>query len=342
MKSFDVIDYGREKGFLLKGNQYNGLIPYGEISLMIATIDFNEIGEITKEYREGVEIHHNGKIQYDRNKLTPNYKYLFLTSRIYRCLEENCKSFSKDIIPIIIDFVSLGDEEVFTKKSNVLDEEFDIFIKGVFCIPGVLSLNKCFQDCILSILRREQNLEGAEEFFSEVKMTTSLKVNSDDSVSIIYHFTDVISFVLLDLQKYLDSNKVINNCERCGRPYFPTSGNNKRYCRFPNKGTNKDCAQLQRLIFDEFALVCRKARSNQKGFVENALKSETKKDQKIKRKYDYDIEKLNSEYESWKEELCKVRKECKDNNDLQGLIDWVEKSKFKIKRLEELGIAIRK
>lgn len=189
-----------------------------------------------------------------------------------------------------------------------------------------------------SILLRSDSQFSQEvaEILAQKEISSSIQIDRDGIVRTTFHITDVLSFLLIDLVKYLNSNKTILRCENpdCRRLFYPKSNKNKHYCQLPHRDSKLTCAEIMhRKPRDEFTELARKARGAQKGFVNNAINGS---------KYEIDIDSLNRIYYQWQDDCNLQVEHFRSIDDVEGFKKWIRDTRLTAKRLEELGIRIRK
>lgn len=94
------------------------------------------------------------------------------------------------------------------------------------------------------------------------------------------------------------------------------------------------CAEIMhRKPRDEFTELARKARGAQKGFVNNAINGS---------KYEIDMDSLNRIYYQWQDDCNSQVEYFRSIDDVAGFKKWIQDTRLTARRLEELGIRIRK
>ena len=160
--------------------------------------------------------------------------------------------------------------------------------------------------------------------FDSVVISQSI-VMLDDGLAVSgYYLNTIEDFLLLDIQKYLLSSRIVKECDYCNRLYIPKRKSDK-YCRLPNfeKLTCNELAHKNRTKTD-FERLRDKARPEQRASLIN--------DSTIK-KYDADI--LQKMYEDWSDECGIQFKKFKAKDDLAGFEEWIIKTKYTADRIKK-------
>ncbi len=213
---------------------------------------------------------------------------------------------------------------------------FEAILDIIFYIPISL-YDKQFQEELEAVLLMNDSLlhsYSINKIISNTKVSSSKKINEDNGLDTVYHFSDINSLLWLDLQKYLERDITAKYCEYCGHLFIPTSKKNRMYCSYLNKGNILKCFDLHRQEEDDFRKEAKRARGNQQRRVHNAVYY---KDFPSKN-YEYDFLKLETVYNAWLLEMTNKYKEFKEKNDLPGLEKWVESTKLTVGEMERLGI----
>ena len=146
-----------------------------------------------------------------------------------------------------------------------------------------------------------------------------------DGVPMTGYFLNTIKdFLIVDVQKFLLSNRLVKECEYCKRLFIPSRKSDK-YCRLPNIG-KLTCGELvhKNRNKTDFERLRDKARPEQRSSLINI--STTKK---------YDVDILQQMYDEWSLECGKQFKKFKDKNDLDGFKKWIAKTKYTPARIEK-------
>ena len=221
-------------------------------------------------------------------------------------------------------------------ENNIKSDIFDWQDKSTY-IPSIL-IYKELKEHLEHIL-----LHTSDYFSTEIQRSLSHKIissviNIDKSgtARTTFLIEDTLSFMMIDLQKYLTGTKTVLTCQNCGRLFYPKSNKNKTYCQLKHKDTHLLCNEIaHRQSKDEFAKKCKTAKGNQKGFVDNAIALENNP------KFQYNYQLLHEAYEQWKIDASIQMEYFRSINDLDGFEKWISDTKFTTQKLEELGIRKR-
>lgn len=215
-------------------------------------------------------------------------------------------------------------------RSKITEGTIDLTAPASY-IPNIFAdkeLNRHVRDFLL--MKDASFTAPIADKIAQIQISSSVipTVSKDKGAEILttYHLADTLTYLLLDLQKYVSSSRRLKECQCCGRLFYPQFRQSEKYCRLPHKGTTRLCGEMMHSSpNDGFAKPRNDARAYQSSRVNNAS---TKKN--------YEEKFLLQLYKDWSNE-CRIKfVEYKSKDDLQGFIDWIEQTKFTAKELKRL------
>lgn len=327
------------------------LIEYGEYSLSLANIDYDSLQEIIQSYLNTFTTQfelatmlgylnpkHTDKImKYEQYGIYPNAVKKEVLEKINETLYKSLIDFldngylNKNQIRLIAMLI------ISELEYNIQADTFNWQYESTY-IPSVL-IYKDLKNHLESIL-----LRNSSYFSTEIQkklmykiVLSSISIDKNGLARTLFHIEDTIAFLMIDLQKYLTGTKTVLRCQNCKRLFYPKSSKNKLYCRLKHKDTNLYCNDIaHRNPSDKFAELAKRARGIQQGFVNNVKSHDNNA------KFNYDYELLRITHELWQDECTSKMEYYRSQNDIDGFDKWIESTKFKVKKLEELHIRTRK
>lgn len=324
-------------------------INFGEYALALANIDYDELQNILVQYLDTFtslfelsttlghiqSTHPDAVEKYSSHGIYPNRIQFELIqeidSQLYKPLYKFLNnSYLNNHQLHIITLLILNELD-----HNISVSTFDWQIPHTY-IPSILH-HKELREHLESILLRKDDFFSTQiqDRLSEKIITTSIAIDSAGHTRIMYHIDDTLSFLLVDLQKYLTNPKTVIQCKNCDRLFYPSSNKNKLYCRLKHQDTKLTCAQIHhQKPTDAFLIESKRARGKQQGFIKNAHAHRDNP------KYLYDYDLLDSHYTQWQKDCSSKMEQYRNKNDLDGFKKWIEYHLFTVSRLEALGIRI--
>ncbi len=335
---FDMI-YGKE----------HIAIHFGEYALSLANTNYDKMQKLIEQYLDlfttqfetattlgHIEQKHPDMVKkyasYGIYPNTVNFEVIqILNSKLYKPLYKflNNGYLNKKQLTVITQLI-LSELEL-----NISSNTFNWQEESTY-IPSVLN-HKELREHLDDILLRNSKYFSTEiqNQLSQKIIASSINIDNKGQTRITYHIDDTISFLLVDLQKYITGSKTVMRCENpdCKRLFYPLSGKNKHYCRLKHNNTKLTCNEIMhRKPKDEFAEKSKTARGKQQQFINNALAL------KNNPKYKYDYALLDKLYQLWQEECSKQMIAFRNKNDIEGYKNWIFQTRFTVKRLEEAGV----
>jgi len=214
-------------------------------------------------------------------------------------------------------------------RSKITAGTIDLIAPASY-IPEIFSDRKLNQHIRDSLLKKDASISAPiADKIAQMQISSSLipTISKDKGAEMLtsYHLTDILTYLLLDLQKYVSSSRQLKECQCCGRLFYPQFRQSEKYCRLPHKDTPRLCNEIMHNGSDEFVKARARARAYQNQRVNNAS---------TKKQYDEDF--LLQLYDDWSGECGTKFVEYKSKDDLQGFTDWIERTKFTAKELKRL------
>lgn len=348
---FDLLDVGGG-GFEIAYNNQHIPIKYGEYSLAIANIDYDKLQAFIENYlatiieafaqARNLALLNPDSTRYDYKKYINEFsQYGIMPDAVSG---ETIRATIKEMTKPLFNFLDNGylNKRELGVVTLLILSEFDNCIRGDnfnwkdenSYLPAIFAF-RALRQHLDSILLHDSNYfsEDLKSALSLQTISSSIEIDRDGIARTTYHIDDTLSFLLIDLQKYLSGNKTVLRCENpdCRRLYYPRSKNN-HYCELPHKDTNMTCSQIMRnKPKDEFARLDKLARGKQATFVKNAKDSNRDKviiNEKL----------LDDFYNKWKDECTEKKRFFRSINDIDGFKKWIEDTRFTVGKLEELGV----
>lgn len=342
-----LMDMGTHFDMVYKKNRVS--IEYGEYSLSLANIDYDGfqkiiqsyVDRLTPQFEQAVTLsyldpkHKDIFKMYKQHGIYPDEVSMEVIKKINVTLHKPLMQFldngylNKTQLRIISMLIL---EEL---ENHMLSPKFNWQDETTY-VPSVL-IYKDLKEHLESILLRDSTyyIEEIQKRLSDIIIQSRINIDKNGIPRTTYIIQDTISYMMIDLQKYLTGTKTVLRCQNpdCNRLFYPKSKKNKLYCRLKHKDTNLLCHQIMHnKPKDEFAECAKSARGKQGGFVKNAI------DHQDNEKYMYDYESLRKAHYAWQEECSKKLKYFRSQNDIDGFKKWIKDTELNVKRLEELNI----
>lgn len=193
-------------------------------------------------------------------------------------------------------------------------------------IPSVLH-NIDFKAHLKSLmLRQTENLSSSlQKEMNHLKLTATVTMVKGIPYT-VYHITNTLEFLLVDLQKYLTGKQTVKECRHCAKLFFPVQRSSAKYCKIPFKATGKTCDYIMRHT----------PKDELEKLFNTAKRQQAKKRDYITNVDTYGYEFLDKIYQEWKDELEIQYAKARRTNNINDFENWIEKTKFKKQRLEKL------
>lgn len=352
---FDLLDVGGG-GFEIVYDRQHIPIKWGEYSLAIANVDYGKLQAFIEEYlatiieafaqARNLALLNPDSTRYDYEKYISEFsQYGIEPDSVSR---KTIRAIIKEMGKPLFNFLNNGylNKQQLRIVTLLILSELDNCIRvdsfnwkdENSYLPAIFAFKELRQH-LDSILLRDSDYfsEDLKNALSQKLIFSSIEIDKDGIARTTYCIDDTLSFLLIDLQKYLSGDKTVLRCENpdCRRLYYPRSKNN-HYCDLPHKGTNKTCSEIMRnKVKDEFAGLAKLARGKQQKFVSNAKDSN-------RDKFIINEELLDNLYYEWKDDCNEKMRFFRSINDIDGFKEWIEETRFTVGKLEELGVRIRK
>lgn len=307
-------------------------IDYGLYSMMISSVIFDDIIATFNDERftdiigEIAEL--RSTLQYiNLNHPTPDMQD--------KCIELIKELSSLLYVPLrsLLNTGHLKSKQLSTITNLFVNEFTNHLLSDYFCfedrntyVPSVLH-NIDFKAHIKSLmLHSTKNLSHSlQQEMNNLKLTATVTMIKGTPYT-VYHITNTLEFLLVDLQKYLTGKKTAKECLYCQRLFFPVHRSTVDYCPLPYKETGKSCYYLKR--------------HTPKDDLE-ALYFYAKRQQKKKCDYPPNVDKYGLKFlddilQEWKKDCENQYAKVRRTNNISDFENWIEQTKFKKHRLEEL------
>lgn len=307
-------------------------IDYGLYSMMISSVIFDDIIATFNDERftdiigEIAEL--RSTLQYiNLNHPTPDMQD--------KCIELIKELSSLLYVPLrsLLNTGHLKSKQLSTITNLFVNEFTNHLLSDYFCfedrntyVPSVLH-NIDFKAHIKSLmLHSTKNLSHSlQQEMNNLKLTATVTMIKGTPYT-VYHITNTLEFLLVDLQKYLTGKKTAKKCLYCQRLFFPVHRSTVDYCPLPYKETGKSCYYLKR--------------HTPKDDLE-ALYFYAKRQQKKKCDYPTNVDKYGLKFlddilQEWKKDCENQYAKVRRTNNISDFENWIEQTKFKKHRLEEL------
>lgn len=313
-------------------------IDYGLYSMMISSVNFDDIITTFNNKRFTDII---GEIA----ELRSTMRYMKVNHFTYET-QDKCIELIKEISSLLytplhtlLNTGHLKSKQLSVVTNLFVNEFTNHLLSDYFTFedrssytPSVLN-NLDLNTHLRSLMLRDTKKlsQSLQQEMNNLKLTATVKMIKGMPYT-VYHITNTLEFLLIDLQKFLTSDRKVKECLYCGKLFYPIHRSTVDYCPLPYKGTGKSCYYLKR----------------HKGKDElEALYFYAKRQQAKKRDYSgnvekYDLEFMGKIYEEWKKECDVQYAKARRNNNIDAFKMWIEQSKFKKKRIEELAILHKK
>lgn len=323
----DLLDTG--ESFILVADDIQAVMRYGEFALALINSDYDKMLRCTTDF---IKDNHALRVAADLQQAA--FKDIALDERMANMI----------LFPLFKDVADATGECYSTEnqrkliallllaeiRSKITAGTIDLTAPTSY-IPDIFAdkeLNRHVRDFLL---KKDASFSAPiADKIAQMQISSSVipSVSKDKGTEILtaYHLTDTLTYLFLDLQKYVSSSKRLKECQCCGRLFYPQSRQSEKYCRLPRKDTPLLCNEIMHISpNDEFA----KARERARKFQHSSTTNES-----TKKKYDEKF--LSKLYDNWSKECAEKCIEFKCMDDLQGFKVWIENTKFLAKELKRL------
>lgn len=322
-----------------RGNCFNILtqhqnvkIDYRQYSMMIGSIDFDIVTDIFNS-DEFIDIMGN----YAEMHSTLNY------AKVNNITFTNQKSYIQQMEDLICSMYEplrkcLNTGHLKPKQLSCIIKlflyEVSVYMKSEdfqwdkpkTYVPSVLCNTQLKEHIKSLLLRNTKNLSSElQNDFNNLELKTNIKIINGTPYT-IYHITNTLDFLLIDLQKHLIGKTLVKECDCCKRLFIPPKRTSAKYCRLPHEDNDRTCDYIMHYNpNDEIKKYYNYIKRYQAKFRDYYANI---------KKYGYVF--LSSEYDNWKEECDKQYAKAKYDKKLEPFKQWFKDTKFIAKRLDEL------
>ncbi len=324
----DLLDTGT--GFTLVAKDIAPDMKYGEFALALINTDYDKMLSTTTDFLRNSY----GLIVAEDLQNIPMFEGKTLTDEIANMI---LRPLFNDLASIIGEaYLDRGQRELIAllllieMRSKITAGKIDLATPASY-IPNIFSdrgLNHYVRDILLK--KSTSFKSPITDRIAQMQISSSvIPVESADKgieIFTTYHLTDSLTYLFLDLQKYVSSSRQLKECQCCGRLFYPQFRQSEKYCRLPHKDTPLLCNEIKHNSpNDEFVKARNRARAYQKSRVDAPS---------TQKQYDGNF--LLQLYDDWSNECGIKFVEYKNRDDLQGFIDWIARTKFTAKELKRL------
>ncbi|MBQ8799571.1 MAG: hypothetical protein IJZ55_08415 [Lachnospiraceae bacterium] len=321
-----------QDGFVILTECKNIKIDYGLYSMMICSV----IGEeIIATFNDESFFDVIGEIK----ELCSSVQYMEINSTGFDKKEEYADLMRKiaSLLSMpLFDLLNTGhlNEEQLTVVTKLFVAEFTKHLCSPYSkfedkstyVPSALQ-NADFRTHLRSLMLRK--MEGTSSILQRemdnLKLTATVTMVQGVPYT-VYHVTNTLEFLLVDLQKYLTGKRTVKECLYCKKLFFPICRSTVDYCPLPYKTTGKSCYYIKRHT----------PKDELEGVYIKAKRQQAKKRDYSMNTVKYGMTVLAEIYEDWKKECDIEYAKARRTGDIMAFKEWVEETKFLKQRLEEL------
>lgn len=315
-----------DKSFIIVTDNISVEIEYGQFALTIINTNYGDMISCIESFIQNNHILQLAEqIQNRRQNLTlDSFVTDYVLSGIYSPLEK------------VLEKSNLSSQQKYAIIQLLILEIIDNISQGEInlsdaCryVPSVFTNKELHIHIKNSLLKKSSAFTSVmQEDLNNMDLSTSIMTLADGTPVTVFFLKDTLSYLVLDMQKYLLSRKQVLECERCGRLFYPLYRNSEKYCRLSNDGTELTCDVLaHRKIKDSFA----RARNAARGYQYNRCNNAS-----TQKKYKETPKFLEKIYNEWSIDCTANYNNYKANDDFEGFKAWISLTKFTAEHLEEL------
>lgn len=300
-------------------------IEYGRFALSLINTDYQAMNNLIRTF---IQNNHILKVAEEIQSNCSNKAYIStdVTDIIFADLYKPIQDF------LSTEYLSKSQATAIARlllqeiKQNIMTGKIDL-THATDYLPPIFSnieLHNHIRDSLL--LKNSAFTSDLQEQLNQTELSTSIQIMNDGTPVTVFCLEDTFSYLVVDMQKYLLSQKYVNECECCQRLFYPRYRNSEIYCRLPRKDTDKTCNQIMlHSKDDDFA----KERNKARGYQHNRCNNPSTRKQ-------YDLDFLIQIYDNWSTECADKVREYRLQGDFDGFKDWCDNTKFTSERLKEL------
>lgn len=307
--------------FILVADDIEAEIEYGRFALSLANSDYEDIHNLIENFILNNKVLHLAE-DLQKSATSNDIIHSDIANLILRPLYKEISQFlAKDYLneyqSAIITLFLIADI-----RKNISDEQLDLSCPTTY-IPFIYADKEIHAYVRDTLLKKQTAFDSSLQSIinHELEFTSSLLTTHNGIPYQCYFIKNLLDYLLIDLHKYLSLSKKVNECECCGKLFFPLFRSSEKFCYFNNSAC-KD--KMKRKPNDEFAY----KRNSYRGYQSGRIKNQSTQKQ-------YPLEFLNTLYDTWSAECGKKCIEYKKTNDLNGYEQWFQNTKFTAERLQE-------
>lgn len=310
----DLLDTGKE--FILVADDIQAVMRYGEFSLALINSDFAKMLRCTTDFikdnhalRVAADLQHAA---FKDRVLDDEMANMILFPLFKDVAEATGECYPTENQRKLIALLLLAEI-----RSKITAGTIDLTAPASY-IPDIFSDKELHRHVRDFLLKKDTSFTAPiADKIAQMQISSSVipTISEDKGAEILttYHLADTLTYLLLDLQKYVSSSKRLKECQCCGRLFYPQFRQSEKYCRLPRKDTPLLCNEIMHISpKDEFA----KAREGARKYQHSRTTNES-----TKKKYDEKF--LSKLYDNWSRECAEKCIDFKREDDLQGLLGFL-------------------
>lgn len=323
----DLLDTGKD--FILVADDIQAVMRYGEFSLALINSDYDKMLRCTTDFiKDNHALHVAADLQQAAFKdvsLDERMANMILFPLFKDVADATGECYSTENQRKLIALLLLAEI-----RSKITAGTIDLTAPASY-IPDIFADKELHRHVRDFLLKKDASFTAPiADKIAQMQISSSVipTISEDKGAEILtaYHLADSLTYLLLDLQKYVSSSEQLKECQCCGRLFNYKSRPSEKYCRLPRKDTPLLCNEIMHISpKDEFA----KAREGARKYQHSRTTNES-----TKKKYDEKF--LSILYDNWSRECGEKCIEFKRMDDLQGFKVWIENTKFLAKELKRL------
>lgn len=267
----DLLDTGTE--FILVAKDIAPVMRYGEFALALINTDHDKMLNCVTAFLQNSD---KLKVAADLQR-SPIFKDKTLNDGVANII---LRPLFNDLASIIGEaYLDYGQRELIAllllveMRSKITAGTIDLTVPASY-IPEIF-FNKALNYHVRDFLLKKDAPFTApiSDRISQMQISSSIipTISADKGAEILttYHLSDTLTYLFLDLQKYVSSSKQLKECQCCGRLFYPQFRQSEKYCRLPHKDTSRLCNEIMHASpNDDFVRARNRARAYQKSRVD--------------------------------------------------------------------------
>lgn len=308
--------------FILVSSNTTTEIEYGQLAVSLVNTDYDDMYNMISTFLQSnhvlkvaMDLQNSNITDLNTGTIKPEIINLIIKSLYKPMSELLSKEYLNEKQSAIITLLLMTDI-----RSRLEGTKIDLNIPEYY-IPLIYSDKNLHQHVKDILLQHDFTfISPLQNKINQISLTSSIIFTEHGQPYQSYTITDIFDYLILDLMKYLNSKKNVNECYSCGKLFYPKYRCTERYCYFNNNACK---AKMKRTPVDEFAKCRDDFRGYQSGRTHN-----------VSTELQYPSDFLENVYNKWSKLCTKKYAEYKNKNDLNGFKNWFEQTKFTSERLK--------